>query len=143
MKLHELLPGLDAGGLAELIMEGRWRVFHGHIARFPEFLRPDDGAISSIGKLENWRDFHFAFRDGAGTYHQRKPGEGSVGGYYDKGYLITSHSVEGLSDTASGWLDEWAQQLGISKACLRLNSWAVKGPSGIDWHFDYEDVIHF
>jgi hypothetical protein len=143
MELHTLLPGLDAKGLAELIMEGRWRVCHGSLERYPEFLRPDDGAISGIEKIKDWSDFHVAFRDATGGYHQRKPGEVSARAYYDKGYLITSHAVQGLSDTASAWLDEWARLLGISRACLWLNSWAVRGASGIDWHFDYEDVIHF
>ncbi len=143
MELQNLLPRLDASGLAELIMEGRWRVYHGPIARFPEFLRPDGGALSNIEKLKDWPDFHFAFRDATGRYHQRKPGDGSVSTYYDKGYLIASHAIEGLSDSASGWLDEWAQLLGISNTHLRLNSWAVRGASGIDWHFDCEDVIHF
>ena len=60
MELQNLLPRLDASGLAELIMEGRWRVYHGPIARFPEFLRPDGGALSNIEKLKDWPDFHLS-----------------------------------------------------------------------------------
>jgi hypothetical protein len=138
-----LLPNLDVTDLTQLIMEGRYRVHHGPIERFPEFLRPDDGALSSIEKLKDWRDFHFAFRDATGRYHQRKPGDRSVTACYDKGYLVVSHGIHGLSASAAGWLEDCAHMLNIPKNYLWLNSWAIKGASGIDWHFDYEDVIHF
>lgn len=141
--MQGLLPNLDATGLAQLITEGRYRVYHGPIERFPEFLQPDDGALSSIEKLKDWRDFHFAFRDATGKYHQRKPGDRSVTACYDKGYLVVSHGIHGLSPSAAGWLEDFAHKLNIPKTYLWLNSWAIKGASGIDWHFDYEDVIHF
>jgi Cupin superfamily protein len=143
MDLQKMMPSLDVEGLIDLLMEGRWQVQHGSIERFPEFLRPDAGALSNIRYLENWPRFHVAYRDSAGEYRQTEGDGDSALVHYDKGALIHSRSIEEVSDSAKAWLGEWAETLGVSRDHLRLNSWAVKGASGIDWHFDYEDVIHF
>jgi hypothetical protein len=143
MDLQKMMPSLDAGGLMNLFMEGRWHVDHGSIERFPEFLRPDDGALSNIGKLENWSRFDLGYRDAAGNFHQVKGTGTSPAAYYDKGALVRSSSIEEVSDAAKRWLGEWAETLHVSRDALRLNSWAVRGARGIGWHFDPEDVIHF
>jgi hypothetical protein len=143
MDLRKMMPNLGVEGLMDLFMESQWQVEHGSIERFPEFLRPDDGALSNIGKLGNWPRFNVAFRDGAGNYHQVKGTGDSAATYYDKGALVNSRSIEEVSGAARAWLNEWAETLDVSRDDLRLNSWAVRGASGIDWHFDYEDVIHF
>jgi len=143
MDLEKMTPGLDGAGLMNLFMEGQWQVFRGPIERFPEFLRPDDGALSNIRKLDNWRQYHVGYRDQAGQYHQVKGSGNSALAHYDKGALVNSRSIEGASDAAKEWLGEWAGLLGVSRDALRLNSWAVKDTGGIDWHFDCEEVIHF
>lgn len=140
---ESLIPGLDVDALSTLLSEGRWRVLHGPLERLPEFLQPDDGALSSIGKLRDWPHFDVAYRDGPNAYRQVR-GEGqSATAHYDRGGLVTSRSIEKISDAAKAWLVEWAALLGVSAHNLRLNSWAVRGTGGINWHFDREDVIHF
>src|ERR1700733_10749358 len=143
MDLEKMAPGLDGAGLMNLLMEGQWQVLRGRIERFPEFLRPDDGALSNIGKLDHWRQYHVGYRDQAGQYHQVKGSGNSAVAHYDKGALVNSRSIEGASDAAKEWLGEWAELLGVSRDALRLNSWAVNDTGGIDWHFDCEEVIHF
>ena len=143
MNLQTMIAGLDVENLTTSLMESRWQVHHGSIERFPAFLRPDDGALSSIGKLANWPQFHVAYRDGTGNYHQVKGAAKSAAAYYDEGALITSRAIEGASDAAKVWLEAWALALRVPRDHLRLNSWAARGTSGIDWHFDYEDVVHF
>ena len=143
MNLQKMMPSLDVEGLIDSLMEGRWQVHHGSIGRFPEFLRPDAGALSNIKYLENWPHFHVAYRDSEGNYRQTEGDGQSALAHYDKGALINSRSIEEVSDSAKAWLGECAETLGVSREHLRLNSWAVRGASGIDWHFDYEDVIHF
>lgn len=144
MNLSELIPSLPTEGLPHALREQRWHVDHGSIERFPSFLRPAaDGAISGIEKLGSWRHFDIGYVDSRRKYHQL-PGAGhSARAYYDMGALVRSTSIEEASPETFLWLDEWAELLGVSRNDLRLNSWAVRGANGIDWHFDPEDVIHF
>lgn len=144
MNLEQLIPSLPSEGLLSLLREQRWHVDHGAIDRFPHFLRPQaNGAISGIERLGTWRHFDIGYRDAERKYHQLQGAGHSAKAYYDMGSLVRSTSIEEASPEVFPWLDEWAGVLGITRRDLRLNSWAVRGANGIDWHFDPEDVIHF
>ena len=143
MDLQRLIPSLGHDGLMRLFAGGQWHVDHGSLERFPAFLRPGDGALSSIAKLGAWRHFDIGYRDSTGKYNQLNGAGHSAAAYYDMGALVRSTSIDEATPEARPWLDDWAQTLGVLRSELRFNSWAVRGANGIDWHFDPEDVIHF
>lgn len=144
MNIKSLIASLPDNGLMSLFEKGQWHIDHGSLERYPDFMRPDlDGALSSIKKLGQWNHFDVGYRDPSGKYNQVSGGGMPAYAYYDMGALVRSSSIDEITPEAKNWFRSWAEFLNVHPQDLRLNSWAVKGASGIDWHFDPEDVIHF
>ena len=136
--------GLEPRTVMSLLAEGRPEVFHGPVDRYPSFMRPTDGELSTIRKIENCPEFFVGFRDPAGRYHQNPGAKGkSPVRYYDKGDLVVVCRLHEISTAASKWMNEWTCVLNVASNRLRLQAWASKRANGIDWHFDCADVIHF
>jgi len=142
MNLQTLIADFDVASLLSSFASGEWQVRHGPIHRFPEFLRPDEGDLSCIQKLQNWPRFQIGYIE-SGEFRQTREANRSPLEHYEAGAVVTSRSIEEMSDAAGRCLEEWSQKLGVSRAVLRLNSWAARAGVGVGWHFDPEDVIHF
>jgi ribosomal protein L16 Arg81 hydroxylase len=141
MQIEQLLLN-SKPGLIELLQRGQWHVQHGKMDRFPEFMQADDGALSNINKLAHWQSFVVGSWNKSGDYVQTEPSR-PASEHYDRGDLVRFSGIEQASEEARTWLDALAGELGLAPEDLRLTAWAARGATGISWHFDPEDVIHF